>query len=58
MPGGIYVALSGMRHSAEQLDQIASDIANTSTSGYKSERSTSIASERPPELFTGAPSCG
>ena len=47
MPGGIYVALCGMRHYAEQLDQIASDIANTSTSGYKSERSTSIASERP-----------
>jgi flagellar basal-body rod protein FlgG len=47
MPGGIYVALSGLRHHAEQLDQIASDIANTSTSGYKSERSTSVASERP-----------
>ena len=47
MPGGIYVALSGMRHYAEQLDQIASDIANTSTSGYKSERSTGVASERP-----------
>ena len=47
MPGGIYVALSGMRHHAEQLDQIASDIANTSTSGYKSERSTGVASERP-----------
>ena len=46
MPGGIYVALSGLRHYAEQLDQIASDIANTSTSGYKSERSTSVASER------------
>ena len=38
MPGGIYVALSGLRHNAEQLDQIASDIANASTSGYKSER--------------------
>lgn len=47
MPGGIYVALSGMRHHAEQLDQIASDIANRSTSGYKGERSTSVASERP-----------
>jgi flagellar basal-body rod protein FlgG len=47
MPGGIYVALSGLRAHAEQLDQIASDIANTSTSGYKSERSTSVASERP-----------
>ena len=33
MPGGIYVALSGLRHHAEQLDQLASDIANASTSG-------------------------
>ena len=51
MPGGIYVALSGLRHQAEQLDQLASDIANASTSGYKSERSSSVASERP--SFTG-----
>ena len=47
MPGGIYVALSGLRHNAEQLDQIASDIANASTSGYKSERASSVAAERP-----------
>lgn len=47
MPGGIYVALSGLRHHAEQLDQLASDIANASTSGYKTERSSSVASERP-----------
>lgn len=47
MPGGIYVALSGLRHHAEQLDQLASDIANASTSGYKTEHSSSVASERP-----------
>jgi len=47
MPGGIYVALSGMQHQAEQLDQLASDIANSSTSGYKTQRSASTASERP-----------
>ena len=47
MPGGIYVALSGMRHHAEQLDQLASDIANASTTGYKTQRSSSVASERP-----------
>ncbi|NIV50735.1 MAG: hypothetical protein GWN53_02400, partial [Gammaproteobacteria bacterium] len=47
MPGGIYVALSGLRHHAEQLDQLASDIANASTSGYKTEQSSGVASERP-----------
>lgn len=47
MPGGIYVALSGLRHQADQLDQLASDIANASTSGYKTEQTSTVASERP-----------
>ena len=47
MPGGIYVALSGLRHQSERLDRIASDIANASTAGYKSQRSTSVAVARP-----------
>ena len=47
MPGGIYIALSGLSRQADQLDQLASDIANTSTSGYKTERTSSVASERP-----------
>ena len=46
MPGGIYIALSGLRHYTGQLDQLASDIANASTSGYKTQRSASVASER------------
>ena len=46
MPGGIYIALSGLRNYAGQLDQLASDIANASTSGYKTQRSASVASER------------
>lgn len=46
MPGGIYVALSGLRNRAEQLDQVAGDIANSQTAGYKSVRSASVASER------------
>lgn len=47
MPGGIYVALSGLRHRADQLNQVAGDIANSRTAGYKSIRSASVASERP-----------
>jgi flagellar basal-body rod protein FlgF len=40
MDRGLYIAASGML--AEQLrqDQIANDLANASTSGYKSERTT------------------
>lgn len=47
MAGGIYVALSGMRTRSEQLDRLASDIANAATSGYKAERSGSAAVSRP-----------
>lgn len=47
MAGGIYVALSGMRTRAEQLDRLAADIANASTAGYKAERSAALAVARP-----------
>ncbi|HSK09650.1 MAG TPA: flagellar hook basal-body protein [Vicinamibacterales bacterium] len=47
MSGGAYVALSGMRARAAQLDRVAADIANVGTSGYKAERNSSIAAERP-----------
>lgn len=47
MPGGSYVALSGLRARFEELDRLATDIANVGTAGYKSERATSRSSERP-----------
>jgi flagellar basal-body rod protein FlgF len=46
MSGGIYSALSGMQVRLEDLDRVASDLANISTSGYKSERSSTSAAER------------
>jgi flagellar basal body rod protein FlgG len=47
MAGGAYVALSGLRARADHLDRLASDIANAGTSGYKAERGTTTAAERP-----------
>ena len=47
MPGGAYSALSGMRSRLEDLDRLASDIANVGTSGYKTERAATVAAERP-----------
>jgi len=47
MPGGAYSALSGMRTRLEDLDRLASDIANVGTSGYKTERAATVAAERP-----------
>jgi flagellar basal-body rod protein FlgF len=47
MPGGIYVALSGMRSRLDALDRVASDIANVNTAGYKTERSTTEQADRP-----------
>ncbi len=47
MAGGTYVALSGLRTRMEQLDRLASDIANAKTAGYKAERVTTNAAERP-----------
>ena len=38
MAGGHYVALSGMRTRLDELDRLASDLANVGTAGYKSER--------------------
>jgi flagellar basal body rod protein FlgG len=46
MPGGIYSALSGMQVRLQDLDRVASDLANVSTSGYKAERAASNAAER------------
>jgi len=47
MSGGAYIALSGMRARAAQLDRAAADIANSATSGYKGERSSSVVAQRP-----------
>jgi flagellar basal-body rod protein FlgF len=47
MPGGYYVALSGMKTRLATLDRLASDIANSSTAGYKSERTSTEQSDRP-----------
>ena len=38
MPGGHYIALSGMRTRLDQLDRLADEIANAGTAGYKGER--------------------
>lgn len=48
MSGGAYVALSGLRLRSQQIDQLAADIANAATSGYKAERSGAVASARSP----------
>lgn len=47
MAGGEYTALSGLRARIDQLDRLAGDIANVGTAGYKAERTTSVAAERP-----------
>lgn len=47
MPGGYYVALSGMKTRLASLDRVASDIANASTAGYKGERTTTEQADRP-----------
>jgi len=46
MPGGSYSALSGMRMRLEELDRLAADLANVNTVGYKTERSSTYASDR------------
>jgi flagellar basal-body rod protein FlgF len=38
MAGGYYIALSGMRTRLDELDRLASDVANVGTAGYKAER--------------------
>ncbi|MBI4475683.1 MAG: flagellar hook basal-body protein [Acidobacteria bacterium] len=52
MPGGAYIALSGLKTRMEQIDRVATDIANGATSGYKSQRATTMAAER--ERFDAA----
>jgi len=47
MAGGYYTALSGMRARTNALDRIASDIANASTIGYKTERNSTQEAPRP-----------
>lgn len=47
MAGGTYAALSGLQTRMEQLDRLAADIANAKTAGYKAERVTTNAAERP-----------
>lgn len=44
---GAYVALSGLQARLDQLDRLAADLANANTVGYKGERSTTVAHERP-----------
>lgn len=47
MAGGYYTALSGMRARMDALDRVASDIANASTAGYKTERGGTVQADRP-----------
>jgi len=47
MPGGQYIALSGMRTRLGDLDRLAEDIANANTSGYKAERTAREQVNRP-----------
>ncbi len=47
MAGSQYIALSGMRARLDQLDRLASDIANVGTAGYKSERAADAQADRP-----------
>lgn len=46
MAGSQYIALSGLRARVDELDRIASDIANIGTAGYKGERQARVAAER------------
>lgn len=46
MPGGMYTALSGMTVKLQDMDRVASDLANVNTSGYKAERAGATAAER------------
>jgi flagellar basal-body rod protein FlgF len=46
MSGTHYIALSGLRARVDELDRLATDIANVGTSGYKGERQAHAAAER------------
>ncbi len=47
MSGGYYVALSGMRSRLDQLDRLSEDLANSSTIGFKGERTAKAHAMRP-----------
>ena len=47
MSGSQYIALSGLRARSDELDRIATDIANIGTAGYKGERQSGAVAERP-----------
>jgi flagellar basal-body rod protein FlgF len=47
MSGSQYIALSGLRARADELDRIATDIANIGTAGYRGERQGRVSAERP-----------
>lgn len=47
MSGGYYVALSGMRSRLDQLDRLSEDLANSSTVGFKGERTAKSHVPRP-----------
>lgn len=47
MSGSQYIALSGLRARVDELDRLATDIANIGTAGYKGEREARAAAERP-----------
>ena len=46
MSSGAYVAVSGITNRLAQLDQLAADIANATTPGYKGQQSSTAAAER------------
>ena len=46
MAGSQYIALSGLRARMDELDRIATDIANIGTTGYKGERQSRVVAER------------
>jgi flagellar basal-body rod protein FlgF len=47
MSGSQYIALSGLRARVDELDRLATDIANIGTAGYKGERESKAAALRP-----------
>jgi len=46
MSGSQYIALSGLRARVDDLDRLASDIANVGTAGYKGQREARASAER------------
>lgn len=46
MSSGAYAALTGLRARTEQLERLATDIANATTAGYKASRGTTASSSR------------